>query len=141
LQQQLPNFTSQFIHARQSSVAIRGIGNNTANEGLESSVGIYLDNVYLGHSGQAVFDLLDIEQIDLFRGPQGTLFGKNTTAGVLNISSRQPVFHQEGSTEVSMGERGYHQIKGMFNQPLSDNVAYVFQLIRHMMMAGSKIPT
>lgn len=123
LQQQLPNFTSQFIHARQSSVAIRGIGNNTANEGLESSVGIYLDNVYLGHPGQAVFDLLDIEQIDLFRGPQGTLFGKNTTAGVLNISSRQPVFHQEGSTEVSMGERGYHQIKGMFNQPLSDNVA------------------
>lgn len=123
LQQQLPNFTSQFIHARQSSVAIRGIGNNTANEGLESSVGIYLDNVYLGHPGQAVFDLLDIEQIDLFRGPQGTLFGKNTTAGVLNISSRQPVFHREGSTEVSMGERGYYQIKGMFNQPLSDGVA------------------
>lgn len=123
LQQQLTNFTSQFIHARQSSVAIRGIGNNTANEGLESSVGIYLDNVYLGLPGQAVFDLLDIEQIDLFRGPQGTLFGKNTTAGVLNISSRQPVFHQEGSTEVSMGERGYHQIKGMFNQPLSDDVA------------------
>ncbi|MFW2036835.1 TonB-dependent receptor plug domain-containing protein [Acinetobacter junii] len=75
LQQLLPNFTSQFIHARQSSVAIRGIGNNTANEGLESSVGIYLDNVYLGLPGQAVFDLLDIEQIDLLRGPQGTLFG------------------------------------------------------------------
>lgn len=123
LQQQLTNFTSQFIHARQSSVAIRGIGNNTANEGLESSVGIYLDNVYLGVPGQAVFDLLDIEQIDLLRGPQGTLFGKNTTAGVLNISSKQPVFHQKRSVEVSMGERGYHQIKGMFNQPLSDDVA------------------
>ncbi len=123
LQQQLPNFTSQFIHARQSSVAIRGIGNNTANDGLESSVGIYLDNVYLGLPGQAVFDLLDIEQIDLLRGPQGTLFGKNTTAGVLNISSRPPVFHQERSVEVSMGERGYHQLKGMFNQPLSDDVA------------------
>ncbi len=67
LQQQLPNFTSQFIHARQSSVAVRGIGNNTANEGLEGSVGIYLDNVYLGRPGQAVFDLLDIEQIDLLR--------------------------------------------------------------------------
>lgn len=122
LQQQLP-LTSQFIHARQSSVAIRGIGNNTANEGLESSVGIYLDNVYLGRPGQAIFDLLDIEQIDLLRGPQGTLFGKNTTAGVLNISSKQPVFHQEGSTELSLGERGYRQLKGMFNQPLSDDVA------------------
>lgn len=123
LQQQLPNFTSQFIHARQSSVAVRGIGNNTANEGLEGSVGIYLDNVFLGRPGQAVFDLLDIEQIDLLRGPQGTLFGKNTTAGVLNISSKQPVFYQEGSIEVSGGERNYAQIKGTFNQPLSDQVA------------------
>ena len=123
LQQLLPNFTSQFIHARQSSVAIRGIGNNTANEGLESSVGIYLDNVYLGLPGQAVFDLLDIEQIDLLRGPQGTLFGKNTTAGVLNISSKKPVFHPEKRVELSMGERGYHQVKAMLNQPMSDDVA------------------
>ncbi|MDR5170947.1 TonB-dependent receptor [Methylobacillus flagellatus] len=123
LQQLLPNFTSQFIHARQSSVAVRGIGNNTANEGLEGSVGIYLDNVYLGRPGQAVFDLLDIEQIDLLRGPQGTLFGKNTTAGVLNITSRQPVFKEERTIEVSGGERGYRQLKAMINQPLSDNVA------------------
>ncbi len=123
LQQQLPNFTSQFIHARQSSVAVRGIGNNTANEGLEGSVGIYLDNVYLGRPGQAVFDLLDIEQVDLLRGPQGTLFGKNTTAGVLNITSRQPIFDQEGNVEVSVGERGYAQLKGTFNQPLSESVA------------------
>lgn len=115
LQQQLPNFTSQFIHARQSSVAVRGIGNNTANEGLEGSVGIYLDNVYLGRPGQAVFDLLDIEQIDLLRGPQGTLFGKNTTAGVLNITSKQPIFDQEGSVEISAGERGYKQAKATIN--------------------------
>lgn len=123
LQQQLPNFTSQFIHARQSSVAVRGIGNNTANEGLEGSVGIYLDNVYLGRPGQAVFDLLDIEQIDLLRGPQGTLFGKNTTAGVLNITSKQPIFDREGSAEISVGERGYKQAKATINQPLSDTVA------------------
>lgn len=123
LQQLLPNFTAQFIHARQSSVAVRGIGNNTANEGLEGSVGIYLDNVYLGRPGQAVFDLLDIEQIDLLRGPQGTLFGKNTTAGVLNITSRAPVFKEERSVEVSGGERGYRQFKASINQPLSDTVA------------------
>ncbi len=123
LQQLLPNFTAQFIHARQSSVAVRGIGNNTANEGLEGSVGIYLDNVYLGRPGQAVFDLLDIEQIDLLRGPQGTLFGKNTTAGVLNITSRAPVFKEERSIEVSSGERGYRQLKASINQPLSDTVA------------------
>lgn len=123
LQQLLPNFTSQFIHSRQSSVAVRGIGNNTANEGLEGSVGIYLDNVYLGRPGQAVFDLLDIEQIDLLRGPQGTLFGKNTTAGVLNISTKKPVFHPERTIEVSAGERGYKQGKVTLNQPLSEQVA------------------
>ncbi|MGV8637867.1 TonB-dependent receptor plug domain-containing protein, partial [Pseudomonas aeruginosa] len=81
-----------YIHARQSSVAVRGIGNNPASDGLEGSAGIYLDNVYLGRPGMAVFDLLDIEQLELLRGPQGTLFGKNNTAGVLNISTRAPTF-------------------------------------------------
>ena len=123
LQQALPNVTSQFLHARQSSVAVRGIGNNTANEGLEGSVGIYLDNVFLGRPGQAVFDLLDLEQVDLLRGPQGTLFGKNTTAGVLNISTRLPTFEKEGHLEVALGQRGYRQVKGGYSGPISDTVA------------------
>lgn len=123
LQQALPSLTSQFLHARQSSVAVRGIGNNIANEGLEGSVGIYLDNVFLGRPGQAVFDLLDLEQVDLLRGPQGTLFGKNTTAGVLNISTRMPTFQREGSVETSLGQRGYRQFKLNYSGPLSDTVA------------------
>lgn len=76
LQQVLPSVNVAYIHARQSSVAVRGIGNNPASDGLEGSAGIYLDNVYLGRPGMAVFDLLDIEQLELLRGPQGTLFGK-----------------------------------------------------------------
>lgn len=124
LQQALPNVTSQFLHARQSSLSVRGIGNNTANEGLEGSVGLYLDNVFLGRPGQAVFDLLDIEQIDLLRGPQGTLFGKNTTAGVLNISTRQPTFEPEAGAELSLGNRNYRQIKGYYSGPISDTVAF-----------------
>lgn len=124
LQQALPNVTSQFLHARQSSVSIRGIGNNTANEGLEASVGIYLDNVFLGRPGQAVFDLLDVEQIDLLRGPQGTLFGKNTTAGVLNISTRQPTFDPQATLETSLGNRNFRQVKGTYSGPISDTVAF-----------------
>jgi iron complex outermembrane receptor protein len=123
LQQVLPNVSSQFLHARQSSVAVRGIGNNTANEGLEGSVGLYLDNVFLGRPGQAVFDLLDLAQIELLRGPQGTLFGKNTTAGVLNISTRLPTFVPEGSIEASLGNRGTRQLKGSYSAPVSDTVA------------------
>lgn len=124
LQQALPNVTSQFLHARQSSLSVRGIGNNTANEGLEGSVGIYLDNVFLGRPGQAVFDLLDVEQIDLLRGPQGTLFGKNTTAGVLNITTHPPSFEREGGVEISLGNRNYRQLKGYFSGPISDTVAF-----------------
>lgn len=124
LQQTLPNVTSQFLHARQSSVSVRGIGNNTANEGLEGSVGLYLDNVFLGRPGQAVFDLLDVEQIDLLRGPQGTLFGKNTTAGVLNITTRAPSFEREGTVEATLGNRNYRQLKAAYSAPISDTVAF-----------------
>ncbi|MBK1714162.1 TonB-dependent receptor [Rubrivivax gelatinosus] len=124
LQQALPNVTAQFLHARQSSVSVRGIGNNTANEGLEGSVGVYLDNVLLGRPGQAVFDLLDLEQVELLRGPQGTLFGKNTTAGVLNITTRAPAFTPEATVEASAGNRHYTQLKAMYSGPLSATAAF-----------------
>ena len=102
LQQALPSINVAFMNPRQSSLSIRGLGNNPASDGLEGSAGIYLDNVYLGRPGMAVFDLLDIEQLELLRGPQGTLFGKNTTAGVLNISTRRPSFTPEGSVSTSL---------------------------------------
>ena len=123
LQQVLPSVNVAFIHSRQSSVAVRGIGNNPASDGLEGSAGVYLDNVYLGRPGMAVFDLLDIEQLELLRGPQGTLFGKNTTAGVLNISTRAPTFSPERTVEVSGGQDGYFQAKGTVNGALSETLA------------------
>ncbi len=112
-----------FLNPRQSSVAVRGLGNNPASDGLEYSVGVYLDNVYLGRPGMAVFDLLDIAQLELLRGPQGTLFGKNTTAGLLNISSKLPTFYPDNSAEISFGTRDYLQAKGSFSDALSETVA------------------
>ncbi|UTL81067.1 TonB-dependent receptor [Pseudomonas putida] len=123
LQQLVPSTNVSYVHARQSSISIRGLGNNPASDGLEGSVGIYLDNVYLGRPGMAVFDLLDVEQLEVLRGPQGTLFGKNTTAGVLNITSRKPTFHREGSIQQSIGEDGYLQTQGSFSGPISDTLA------------------
>ncbi|MDH4567166.1 TonB-dependent receptor [Pseudomonas sp. BN414] len=123
LQQVLPSVNVAYIHARQSSVAVRGIGNNPASDGLEGSAGIYLDNIYLGRPGMAVFDLLDVEQLELLRGPQGTLFGKNTTAGVINISTRKPTFTPERSLQLSGGERGYFQGKGSVSGALAESVA------------------
>ena len=63
LQQLVPSVNVAYMHARQSSVSIRGLGNNPASDGLEGSVGLYIDNVYLGRPGMAVFDLMDIEQL------------------------------------------------------------------------------
>ncbi|MDD0975892.1 TonB-dependent receptor [Pseudomonas fontis] len=123
LQQLVPSVNVAFMHARQSSVSIRGLGNNPASDGLEGSVGLYLDNVYLGRPGMAVFDLMDIEQLEVLRGPQGTLFGKNTTAGVINISTRAPSFTPERSIETSVGEDGYFQTKGTLSGPLSETLA------------------
>ncbi len=126
LQQLLPSVNTAFNHARQSSVAVRGIGNNPANEGLESSVGIVVDNVYYGRPGMAVFDLLDVSQIDLLRGPQGTLFGKNTTAGVLNISTQKPSFVPTGEIDTSLANRNYQQYHASVTGPLTDTVAASF---------------
>ena len=123
LQQLVPSTNVAYVHARQSSVSIRGLGNNPASDGLEGSVGLYLDNVYLGRPGMASFDLLDIEQLEVLRGPQGTLFGKNTTAGVINIGTRAPSFTPERSVEISGGEDGYFQARGTISGPLGETLA------------------
>jgi len=130
LQQLVPSVNVAYMHARQSSVSIRGLGNNPASDGLEGSVGLYIDNVYLGRPGMAVFDLMDIEQLEVLRGPQGTLFGKNTTAGVINISTRAPTFTPERSIETSFGEDGYFQTKGTISGPINDELAGRFSAYR-----------
>ncbi len=123
LQQLLPSTTVNFVHARQLSFAVRGLGNNTASDGLEGSVGLYLDNVYLARPGMAAFDALDIQQLELLRGPQGTLFGKNTTAGVLNITTKQPTFRSENTASLSVGQDNYVQGKAAISGAFSDTLA------------------
>lgn len=123
LNESLPSTNVQFNNPRQTSIAVRGLGNNPANDALESSVGVYLDNVYLGRASMANLDLIDIDQVALLRGPQGTLFGKNTTAGVLNITTRQPGPNAEHWLEVSQGDFRYYQVRGTWSQPLTDDVS------------------
>jgi iron complex outermembrane receptor protein len=100
------------VHARQLSFAVRGLGNNTASDGLEGSVGVYLDNVYLARPGMAAFDALDVQQLELLRGPQGTLFGKNTTAGVLNIATKKPTFTQREQQPRAVRRPGLRYAQG-----------------------------
>ena len=123
LNQRLPSTNVLITNPRQMSFAVRGLGNNPANDALESSVGTYLDNVYLGRPGMANFDLIDIDQIALLRGPQGTLFGKNTTAGVLNISTRAPSFEPSAAFESTGGNDNYWQVRGAVTGPITENLA------------------
>jgi iron complex outermembrane receptor protein len=81
---------------RNTAITIRGLGTSfgLTNDGLESGVGLYIDQVYYSRPAAATFDFVDIGQIEVLRGPQGTLFGKNTTAGAINISIKTPSFER-----------------------------------------------
>ena len=121
--QSIPNMQLQFINPRQTAFSIRGLGNNPASEGLETSVGLYLDGVYISRPGMLTSDLYDIEQITVLRGPQGTLFGRNTTAGALSISTRKPERTFKSDVEFSAGSFGLTQSRGSVTGPLSSTLS------------------
>ncbi|HWK42874.1 MAG TPA: TonB-dependent receptor [Croceibacterium sp.] len=125
LQQLAPTLQVYSSNPRNTAVNIRGIGVpfGLTNDGFEQGVGIYIDDVYNARVSAAVFDFLDISQVEVLRGPQGTLYGKNTTAGAINIRTNQPTFDYEGSAEISLGNLGFKQLKGAVSGPLSDTVA------------------
>lgn len=120
IQQQVPSLQVFSFNPRNTNINIRGLGSNVAltNDGLENGVGFYIDNVYYGRVGLSQFDLVDLEQVEVLRGPQGTLFGKNTTSGVINITSRKPSFDPEFSGEASIGNYGYYQFRASASGPL-----------------------
>lgn len=122
LSESLPNVTIA-ENATQDSVTIRGIGSG-ANQGFEQSVGTFIDGVYFGRGRSSRSPFLDIERIEVLRGPQGVLFGKNTIAGALNITTRKPTDEFEGFLEARFfngnDSRG---LTGMVSGPLSERVA------------------
>ncbi len=111
------------FNPRNANLTIRGLGSNVAiaNDGLENGVGVYVDGVYYARPGESMFDLFDLDRVEVLRGPQGTLFGKNTTAGAVTITSAAPTFTPEGSAEVSIGNYGYYQFRGAVSGPLVDD--------------------
>ncbi|MBN8500780.1 MAG: TonB-dependent receptor [Sphingomonadales bacterium] len=125
LQQLTPTLQFYSSNPRNSAVNIRGLGApfGLTNDGIEQGVGIYVDDVYYSRAASSTFDFLDVARIEVLRGPQGTLYGKNTTAGALNITSRQPTFDFEGRAEVSIGNLAFKQAKAAVSGPLSDTLA------------------
>ena len=120
LQQQTPSLTVFNANPRNSSIGIRGIGVSSASDGLDTSVGVYVDNVYLGRPGMSLADLIDVDRVEVLRGPQGTLFGRNNSAGVLNVTTRKPEFEQGLNAEASLGDYAYNQERVSLTGPLID---------------------
>lgn len=115
-----PNLVITETNPRQTNIGIRGIGNTSLlSDGLDASVGVYEDGVYFGRPGEFSYDFKDIDQITIQRGPQGTLYGRNSTGGAINVMSRLPSFVPEATGEVSFGDYFYRAFSSSVSGPVA----------------------
>ncbi|HEX4242719.1 MAG TPA: TonB-dependent receptor [Steroidobacteraceae bacterium] len=125
LADKIPNFSyTDTTSLSNPFITIRGIFSNVYNAGVESGFGSYIDGVYTGRTAAFDSDTADIAQIEVLRGPQGTLFGKNTTAGAINITTIQPSSTPTGSAELDFGNYRYVRAKASYSGPLTDDLDF-----------------
>lgn len=119
----VPNFkydsSSQLINAR---IGIRGVS-STGNSGFESSVGVFVDETYVPRPGSTLGAMFDLAAVEILRGPQGTLFGRNTSMGALSIRTRKPEFSPDAAVTVGVGSLETYKVEGFVTGPLSDSIA------------------
>lgn len=114
---------NQLQGSTATNFVIRGFGNGANNAGIEPSVGVFIDGVYRSRSAAQIGDLPDIERVEVLRGPQSTLFGKNASAGIISIVTREPQFEFGGSAEASYGNYDAKYFKANVTGPLTDTIA------------------
>ncbi len=117
----VPNFSAVQQNTRVSQFSIRGLGGNANFDGVESGVGLIVDNVVFTHVGFSWFDFVDLDHVEILRGPQGTLLGKNTTIGAVVITTQEPSFTPEANFEVSYGNHDREQIRANVTAPIIDD--------------------
>jgi iron complex outermembrane receptor protein len=125
LKELIPSVQLYSSNPRNTGLNIRGLGSSfgLTNDGIDPGVGFYVDGVYYARPAATTLDFIDVEQIEVLRGPQGTLFGKNTTAGAFNVTTRKPSFIPGATFELSYGNYGYIQAKSSITGPLSKKIA------------------
>ncbi|PXA99582.1 TonB-dependent receptor [Nostoc sp. 3335mG] len=109
--------------ATGSSLSIRGIGTAGDNPGFEPAVGVFIDGVFRPRAGVALSELPELQRVEILRGPQGTLFGRNTSAGALSIFTAQPAFEFGGYVEGSYGNYNAYELEGAITGPVSEQLA------------------
>lgn len=126
LQQLVPSLrVSQFSRSGVTEFAIRGLGTSADNVGLEPSVAVFVDNVYRSRQGASINDFLSLERVEVLRGPQSTLFGKNSPAGVIHFISRAPEYDFSATGEVTVGNYDSRIVRGTVTGPIMDGNAAV----------------
>lgn len=115
---------SQLQSSANTNFIIRGFGNGANNAGIEPSVGVFIDGVYRSRSAAQIGDLPNLQRVEVLRGPQSTLFGKNASAGVISVVTQQPQFDFGGSIEGTYGNFDAVVIKGDITGPISDTIAF-----------------
>jgi iron complex outermembrane recepter protein len=123
-----PNVTFDFTSpisgaSNAAAVFIRGIGQSDFALTTDAGVGTYVDGVYMSRSLGGVIDVLDVERIEILRGPQGTLFGRNTIGGAISITTKRPSSEFEGKVEATIGDAGRRHFRGSINLPIADTTA------------------
>jgi len=125
LQQNVPGLIiGRSQTATTSNFNIRSIGSTSNNFGVESSVGLYVDGVYRSRQSSMINDLIDVEAVEVLRGPQGTLFGKNTAAGAISVRTVRPSQDRDAFVDVTTGDFNLVKISAAANMPITDNVAF-----------------
>ncbi|NNF15876.1 MAG: TonB-dependent receptor [Gammaproteobacteria bacterium] len=115
---------TQLQTSGNTNFVIRGFGNGANNVGIEPSVGVFIDGVYRSRSSGAISDLTNIERVEVLRGPQSTLFGKNASAGVISVITAKPDFEFGGNAELTVGNLGQVIGRARVTGPLSDKIAF-----------------
>jgi iron complex outermembrane receptor protein len=109
-----------------TNIYIRGIGNTFLNVGGDQSIAVHSNGVYIGRPRAQAIAFLDLDRVEVLRGPQGTLYGRNATGGAINIITRQPTDTFEGRTALSIGNYGAVRLEGALGGPVSESVSVRF---------------
>ena len=119
---------AEFAASTNTQFTLRGVGTSSFNPGLEPSVGVFVDGVYRPRAGAAINDLLSVERVEVIRGPQSTLFGRNTPAGVVSFITKEPEFVFGGDAELTIGNYGQFVAKGTVTGPLNEAETLAFRV-------------